>query len=323
MKKILAVFMAFVTVLAVLCGCGGSAGQDAGREDAQEDGGKIRVVTTVFPLYDFTRQIAKDLADVSMLSGNGADLHNYQPSAEDIVKIAECDLFIFIGGESEEWAEDVLALNPREGRRVICVMDEMRDELALEETAEGMEAEDGEASYDEHVWLSLSSAQTICGLIADALAGMDGAHASFYQDNERGYAEQLAALDEEYRSAVEEASVRTLLFADRFPFRYLARDYGLEYYAAFSGCSAETEASFETIRFLAEKADELGLGTILQIEGSDGSIARTVRQNTRSADQQILTMDSLQSATAEEAAGGKTYLETMRANLEVLRLALS
>ena len=219
---------------------------------------------------------------------------------------------------------------------VIDLLDALGDAVKEEEVVEGMEAEhdhdhedheeDHEEEgpeYDEHVWLSLKNAQTLCRAIAGGLAEADGDNADRYEQNAEAYCDKLKALDEDYAKAVQDGTAKTLLFADRFPFRYLADDYGLNYYAAFTGCSAESEASFETIVFLAGKVDELGLGTILQIESADGSIARTVVENTKTKDQQILTLDSLQSVTASEVEAGTTYLSVMESNLEVLRQALA
>lgn len=183
--------------------------------------------------------------------------------------------------------------------------------------------EHDEIEYDEHVWLSLRNAVLIVEKISEAVQAIDVKNAAVYRQNSSRYAADLMALDTEYSRAVESAKVRTVLFADRFPFRYLASDYGLSYYAAFAGCSADSEASFETLAFLSKKVDELGLGTILTIEKSDGRLASTVKATTKRKNQKVLAMDSLQSVSKKEAAKGKTYLGTMRQNLEVLRQALN
>ena len=171
--------------------------------------------------------------------------------------------------------------------------------------------------------LSLKNSSLIVDKIAEALKKADTQHADAFQTNADAYKNKLNELDKQYQDAVDKASVKTLLFGDRFPFRYLTDDYKLDYYAAFVGCSAETEASFETITFLAGKADELQLKAIMQIETSDGSIAKTVRDNTKTKDQTILTLDSLQSVTSERAKNGETYLSIMTANLDILKEALS
>lgn len=296
----------------------------------------LSVVTTIFPEYDWVMNILGENpgnAEVSMLLDNGVDLHSFQPTAEDILKISNCDLFLYVGGESDEWAEDALAEGGSEDRVVLNLLKMLGDQVVEEELVEGMEEEEEEAGegeegeeegpeYDEHVWLSLRNSSVLIEKIAEALSAADPANAQTYQDNAGAYKEELAALDAEYQKTVDGASGRTLLFGDRFPFRYMADDYGLEYYAAFAGCSAETEASFETIVFLAGKVDELSLGSVMTIEGANHQIAETVRDNTSSRDQQILTMDSMQSTTSKDVADGASYLSIMEKNLEVLKEAL-
>ena len=196
----------------------------------------------------------------------------------------------------------------------------MQAEEEEEESAEGDSEEEPE--YDEHVWLSLKNAKVICDAIEKDLADLDPDNADAYAKNLEDYTGQLDALDQEYQTAVDAAPQKTLLFGDRFPFRYMVDDYGLTYYAAFVGCSAETEASFETITFLAQKVDELGLKNIMTIEKSDQKIAKTIRDNTKNKDQNILTLDSMQSTTSDDVKNGETYLSAMKSNLEVLKEAL-
>ena len=195
------------------------------------------------------------------------------------------------------------------------------DEKHDHEHEEG-EEHDHEHESDEHVWLSLRNTQVLVSAIADSLGVVDSANADTYQTNAAAYNEKLSALDAEYAAAVDAASVKTVLFGDRFPFRYLVDDYGLNYYAAFAGCSAETEASFETILFLAEKVNELDLSSVLTIESSDGKIADTIIQSTNDKDQQVLVLDSMQSTTSEDVRDGAAYLSIMENNLEVLKEAL-
>ena len=330
MRKKLALLLCAVLMIGLLSACGGDKKEAAGSNSAARSREPLRIVTTIFPIYDWVREVLGDEADgaeITMLLDSGVDLHNYQPAAPDILKLAACDLFIYVGGGSDQWAEAALAEAVDPDMRIISLLEVLGDRVKEEETVEGMEREeeddgDAGAEYDEHVWLSLRSAQIFCSEIADTLGQIDPEHAGIYAENADAYNAELSALDQAYAEAVENGSVHTLLFGDRFPFRYLADDYGLDYYAAFSGCSAETEASFETIIFLAGKTDELALGAILQIESSDGSISRTIRDNTQTKDQKILTLDSLQSTTSADAAEGVTYLSVMRSNLEVLRAAL-
>ena len=326
MKKYIALLLSVLLLICSMTGCGTS--KPAQKPD---DSKKISVVTTIFPEYDWVSQIVGDTdsTEIKLLLDKGVDLHSYQPTADDIVKVASCDLFIYVGGESDEWVEDALAEATNKDMKVINLLEALGDSVKEEEVIEGMEAEEEEEEseeeepeYDEHVWLSLKNAQLLCRAIADVLAEIDPANAESYQANTASYCDKLAALDAEYREAVSAGEKNTLLFADRFPFRYLVDDYGLNYYAAFVGCSAETEASFETILFLAERVDELGLSSILQIESADGRIAETVKQATSAKDQQILTMDSMQSATMNDVKNGTTYLSMMEKNLEVLKEAL-
>lgn len=332
MKKIITLMLVAVLAVCALSGCGTSKSG----EDTKDK--KIKIVTTIFPEYDWVMQILgdkADKADVTMLLDKGVDLHSYQPSTADIAKISEADVFIYVGGESDEWVEDVLKEAKNKNLKVINLMDVMGDKAKEEEVKEGMqpeeeehaeEAKDGkeeeEVEYDEHVWLSLKNAKIFTKKIADVLSEVDKDNAKTYQANYESYAKKLDDLDKKYADAVASAKNKTLVFGDRFPFRYLVNDYGLDYYAAFVGCSAESEASFETVTFLAKKIDELGLGNVLTIEGKNHKIANTVVDNTKNKDQKVLTMDSMQSTTSKDVKDGATYLGIMEKNLEVLKEAL-
>ena len=331
MKKIITFMLVAVLAVCALSGCGTSKSG----EDTKDK--KIKIVTTIFPEYDWVMQILgdkADKADVTMLLDKGVDLHSYQPSTADIAKISEADVFIYVGGESDEWVEDVLKEAKNKKLKVINLMDVMGDKAKEEEVKEGMQAEEEEAEeakdgkeeeeveYDEHVWLSLKNAKIFTKKIADVLSEVDKDNAKTYQANYESYAKKLDDLDKKYAEAVASAKNKTLVFGDRFPFRYLVNDYGLDYYAAFVGCSAESEASFETVTFLAKKIDELGLGNVLTIEGKNHKIAKTVVDNTKNKDQKVLTMDSMQSTTAKDVKDGATYLGIMEKNLEVLKEAL-
>ena len=305
----------------------------------------LKIVTTIFPIYDWVRQIIGEQdADVTMLMDSGVDLHNFQPTAQDILTIAQCDLFIFVGGESDEWTEDVLKTAKNESMTVISLLDALGDDVKEEEIVEGMEHEhdhdkdedhdehdhdededheEHEHEADEHVWLSLRNAEKLVKVIAETLAEIDAEKAEPYRANAESYIEKLQALDAQYAEAVNAAAFQTLLFGDRFPFRYLADDYGLTCYAAFAGCSAETEASFQTILFLAQKVDELGLPAVLTIENPKTRIAETVVNATQKKNQKILSLNSMQGVTAQEVKDGAAYLSLMESNLIVLRDALN
>lgn len=518
MKKLLYCLLAVVVTATLFAGCSNQAADDENASNVPKSGNSssetIKIVSTIFPQYDWVRQILGDNADnaeLTLLLNSGVDLHSYQPTVDDIVAISTCDMFIYVGGESDAWVEDALAAASNEDMVVINLLEVLGDAVVEEEIIEGMEhdhdhsheeidpdnigdrelsyyaedwvtienalnsgAMDGyvqhnaeanetdfdsqmtafqthwasdypafeitenglvldgtavayryagyelivgddsvtvwygyeavdtmgvapkfiafndhtaesddhdhehehedehdhekpshfhmrygdeslsalveiegwaptyflssmsneavaeamsghshdEAELDEHVWLSLRHAQTLTTYIADKLGEVDPENSAVYTANANTYNGKLSALDAEYQSVVDSASIKTLLFADRFPFRYLVDDYNLDYYAAFSGCSAETEASFETIVFLATKINELRLENILVIESSDKSIAETVSENTNDKNQQILVLDSIQSVTSSGIASGATYLSAMESNLAVLEEAL-
>jgi len=293
----------------------------------REPGGrKLNIICTTFPQYDWVRQILGEQAEtveLILLLDNKIDLHSYQPAVADIVKISSCDLFIYVGGESDAWVDDVLKDAVNEDMIVISLLEALGDAAKIEEIVEGMEDEEHEDEWDEHVWLSLKNAQILCTAIADVLAALDADHTDTYQSNLRAYTEKLSALDAEYQEAVAAAPVKTLLFGDRFPFRYLVEDYGLTYFAAFAGCAAEAEAGFQTIIFLADKVDELGLHTICVTESADQSIAKTIRDSTAAKNQNILVLDAMQSVTRGDIENGISYLAIMESNLSMLKAALS
>lgn len=346
MKKNISVLLAAILMVSCLSACGLEGASKAAASS------QLQIVTTIFPEYDWVMNILGDKAndvEVTMLLDNGVDLHSYQPTAEDIMKISSCDLFIYVGGESDEWVEDALKEATNIDMCVIDLLDVLGDSVKEEEVVEGMQEEEHhhededadhehedadehdhdheedeeEVEYDEHVWLSLKNAAMLTKSISNALQVIDKDNAEIYKANADSYISKLNALDKKYHDTVSSASKKTLLFGDRFPFRYMTDDYGLSYYAAFVGCSAETEASFETISFLAGKVDELSLNSIMTIEGPDHRIAETIVQNTTRKDQKVLTMDSMQATTSKDVLGGATYLGIMEANLNVLSEALN
>lgn len=327
MKKITVLLLALFMLVGALAGCGKQ--NDTNQTD------KLSIVTTIFPEYDWVREILGDKADnaeITMLLDNGVDLHSYQPTADDIVKISDCDLFIYVGGESDEWVEDALRNAANRNMKVINLLEVLGDSVKTEEIVEGMQEEEHEhedaeeheheEEADEHVWLSLKNAKMLVRVISKALQELDPNNKDIYAANADAYVKKLSALDAEYQAAVDAASNKTILFGDRFPFRYLVDDYGLRYYAAFVGCSAETEAGFETISFLAKRVDEWKLPCVLTIEGAQHKIAETVVRNTTAKNQRVLTMDSMQSTTSKDVKNGTTYLSVMEKNLSVLKEAL-
>ena len=370
MRKGIVIVMAVMLILGCLTACGSEKNADSTGTSTKADGGKMQIVTTIFPEYDWVMNVLGENpagAEVTMLLDNGVDLHSYQPSAADILKISTCDLFIYIGGESDTWVKDALKEATNKNMIVINLMETLGDSVKEEEIVEGMEGHDhdhgedadhdhegenehkedadhdheggsehkedadhdhedghkgGDIEYDEHIWLSLRNASVAVKAISDAVRKIDPAHDGVYEKNCTAYQEKLKNLDDEFKKVVDGASVKTLLFGDRFPFRYFVDDYGLDYYAAFVGCSAETEASFETIIFLANKVDELSLHAVMTIEGTDHRIAETIINNTTAKNAQLMSMDSMQSTSMKDVQNGVTYLSIMEKNLSVLKEAL-
>lgn len=312
-----------ITLILIISGC--SSKNDVQRSPSEN----LRIAAAIFPAYDWTRNILGENpadAELTLLLDNGVDLHSFQPSVDDILTISNADLFIYVGGESDQWVTDALKQAGNPDLKILKMLDVVGSAAVIEETVEGMQADlehaEEEDALDEHIWLSLRNAAVITDAIAAALEELDPANAQVYSKNAVSYKEKLSDLDHEYEEAVSKAPFKTILFGDRFPFRYLVEDYGLNYYAAFSGCSAETEASFETIAFLFKKTDELNLPAVLTIDGNDRKIAETIIMNTQSKNQRILTLNSMQSVTSKDIQKGITYLSVMENNLQVLKQAL-
>ena len=443
MKKIFALLLALLMLASVLAGCASeqvnndtnpetkpdaSANTDVNAKPAAEKAPEksLKIVTTIFPEYDWVREVLVDQAEndeLTMLLDNGVDLHSYQPTADDIVKISDCDLFIYVGGESDGWVDDALKNATNKDMKVINLLEVLGDSVKAEEVVEGMQETEHDHDHDHSKEVSTFEDDEVQdrslsdwagdwqsaypfvldGTLEDAFAAMaekgemtaeeyrtyyqngyktditnidiEGDHIEFtYEDSKKvgsnykyvgyyiqnwstgtkaamyrfeaedkdsgapvyiefndhmiepaaaaAYIEKLSALDGEYQAAVDAATYKTVLFGDRFPFRYLVDDYGLSYYAAFVGCSAETEASFETVSFLAKKVDESKLPCVLTIEGAQHKISETIVQNTAEKNQKVLTMDSMQSTTSNDVASGTTYLSVMEKNLSVLKEAL-
>ena len=317
MKKITAIFLALITAVSVFSGCSASVNTDSG---------KFNIICTIYPEYDWLKNLTDGAQNVetTLLLDNGADMHSYQPSVRDIVKISTCDMFIFVGGESDDWVYDALDQAQNKDMLVINLLDILGDKAKEEEEVEGMQTDkkgEDEPELDEHAWLSLKNAEFFCEKISDKLIEADGKNKDIYEKNTLNYVDKLKELDKKYQNELANAKHDTLIFCDRFPFRYLVDDYNLNYYAAFPGCSSETDASFETVIFLAEKLDEFGLSAVMTIDGSDSEIADTVILASQSRSAEVLPLNSMQSETIEKADG--SYLSIMKNNLEVLKKALN
>ena len=327
MKPKMKTILTAVLLLFLLTGCASKT------QPAEQNTGHLKITAAVFPAWDWARNILGENpsgAELTLLTDSGVDLHSYQPSVDDILTISNSDLFIYVGGESDRWVSDALKQAANPDMHIISMLGTLGDAAMQEELAEGMqaetedeEAEDNGPEYDEHVWLSLRNAEILCNAVTAELSALDSANAGTYSENNEAYLQKLRELDRAYQDVISGSPIKTLLFGDRFPFRYLTEDYGLNYYAAFSGCSAETEATFETISFLARKTDELDMPAVLTIDVSDRRIAQTIVQNTADPSRPILTLDSMQAVSAKDIQNGTTYLSVMEKNLEVLKQALS
>lgn len=309
-KRIIAALLS----VAVLFGIGGCS------YNAENDSGKLKIVTTIFPQYDFARQIGGDRAELKMLVTPGGESHAYEPSPQDITAVKNCDIFICAGGESDVWTGKILDAIGTEDISVIRMMDcvEVVEEEHVEGMVEGM-FEDEEEEYDEHVWTSLRNAQLIAQEIGEKMMELDSDNAEFYRDNLEDYIGRLGELDKEYSEAVEGAENKVLVFGDRFPFRYLFNDYELEYYAAFPGCSTSTDVSASNVAFLINKVKELELPVVYYVEFSAGKVADTIGAETGA---ETLLFHSCHTVSKDEFEEGVTYEMLMRNNLEVLKRGL-
>lgn len=351
MKKYIGIGLSILVAIMMVLGCAkkestGSSEAESGSsvtesssvaESKSEETKKLSIVTTIFPAYDWVKQVVGDNknVEISFLIDKGVDLHSYQASAADIAKITDSDLFVYVGGDSDDWAEDIIKENPN--LKYINMVDSIGEAALAEELVEGMqdeeehdneseehaneegEHEEGEEEIDEHVWLSIKNAETIVSAIEAKLAEIDPDNKAEYEKNANDYLAKLDELDKEYKDTLSSIQNKTIIVGDRFPFRYLVNEYGIKYYAAFKGCDAGSEASFETVKFLANKMDELNMTDIFIIDGSKGDLAKTIVDNTKDKNAKVLVLDSMQSTKSSDNA---SYLDIMKKNLEVLKEVL-
>ena len=342
--RVAALAVALLLTVASLSSCGGSPGDSAASgstSTASGKDGRLKVVTTSFAAWDWTRQVLGDRADdvqVTYLLDNGVDMHSYQPDAEDIGKILDADLFIYVGGTSDSWVKDVLksADDPPE---TIDLMKTLGNGVKLEERVQGMEeepdeetghehgSEDGhthsDLEYDEHVWMSPANAILFTNAIQEKLSSIDPEHAGEYGENAAAYTSRLDKLQRDYQDAVDGSEHRTIIVADRFPFRYLTDEFGIKYYAAFAGCSAESEASFDTVIFLAGKVRELNAPVVLRTETGTDDLPDTIIEASGQKNVKVGVLDSMQSVRSSQMENGMTYISIMRKNLKVIKEALN
>lgn len=308
----------------LLTGCGQTA-------PAPADDGRLKIVTTVFPAYDFARAAGGELADVTLLLPPGAESHSYEPTPADILAVQDCDLFIYLGGESDAWVDTILSAVEPQGavmRMIDCV------DLLEEETVEGMQAQPGHdhdheehddhdshglgqvVEMDEHVWTSPRNAAVITRAVGEKLAELDGANAALHRANAEDYAARIDELDGKFAAFFDSQPSRTIVFGDRFPLRYFAEEYDLDYYAAFPGCGTQTEPSAATIAFLTEKVAEEHIPTVWYIEFSNHLVADSIAE---AAGTQTAMFHTCHNVSGQELAEGATYLSLMEGNLETLK----
>lgn len=311
MKRIISLLLCVALTAGMLCSCSRIARSD-----------ELKIVCTTFVQYDFAKNILGSDENLILLIDNGADLHGFEPTAEDIVNIATASLFVYGGGVSDNWVTKTLEAASNDGLKTFALMDYVEPLCADHEHAEheGHEHHHEENEIDEHVWLSLKNAVVIVEELCDAICGIDPDNAEVYKANAAEYTDKLNKLDADYEAAISDSENNFLLFADRFPFIYLMTDYSLEYHAAFTGCSSETQASTETMKSLIDETREHSLSVILIIDGSDGRVAQQVSDETGA---EIMTLNSCQSVSMKEIEKGVNYLDLMTENLEVIKEALN
>ena len=318
----------------LLAGCGTERAEGVS-EEVQDDG-RISVVTTIFPQYDFVRQIAGENVELKMLLKPGEETHSYEPTPQDIIAIQNSDIFIYVGGENDAWVEDILESMPEADMLTLKLMDCV--DTVEEEHVEGMQEQPGHSheeeeshedeteeehsvhEIDEHVWTSPVNASAIVDKIKELLVQADPENRQIYEENAEAYEAELAELDAEFRDVVDNAGRRLVVFGDRFPFRYFADEYGLDYYAAFPGCASDTEPSAATMAFLINKVKEEEIPAVLKMELSNENIANAIAEATGT---EVRTFYSCHNLTAEEFEDGETYLSMMQKNVETLKEVLN
>ncbi len=307
MKKILALIFTLALLASSLCACKSTGGD-----------GKLKIVATIFPAYDFARNIAGEHADVSLLLPPGVEPHSYEPTPKDMVSIQNCDVFIYNGGESESWIQDVI--NSIGGGFKVVKMTDCVDTLLKEDEDEGDHDHGDEPEYDEHIWTSPVICEDICAAISEALCEKDSENAADYKQNAAAYINKLSELDREIKDAVKSAKRRELIFGDRFPFKYFSSEYGLDCYAAFPGCSTQTEPSAAKMAELISKTKDDHIPAVFYIEMSNMSVADTLAEST-GADK--LLLHSCHNLSRDELARGEDYISLMKNNLKNLKIALN
>lgn len=318
MRKMFTVITAMALFVLLITGC--SAQKEQPSQNDTKD--QLKIVTTIFPPYDFASQIAGGKASVSMLLPPGAESHSYEPTPQDILKIQKCDVFIYTGGDADVWVDNILSSMDTSKMTIIKMMDCVP--TVEEQVVEGMQPDEDEAEadgpeYDEHVWTSPANAMKITQAISDALCKLEPDNKAYYQKNTEDYIAKISKVDQEFKDIVSHASRKTIVFGDRFPLRYFADEYGLKYYAAFPGCSTETEPSVNTIKYLVDKVNTEKIPVVFYIEFSNHKTADSICEATGA---KALMFQSCHNVTQEDMDSGKTYVDIMTENAQKLKEAL-
>lgn len=312
-RKLLAVITAAATVLS-LCACSSESGY------SNSDSGKLKIISTVFPPYDLARQIAGDNAEISILLPTGSEIHNYEPSAKDMIAIRNCDIFLYIGGENEQWAEKLINSNDTENVTAVKLIDYVPTLSEDEDEHDHDHDHEHEHETDEHIWTSPKNAQLMLSAVYDAICKVDPSNKQTYTKNKDAYAKQLSDLDNAYRSAVDNTKNKTIVLADKFPFRYLAHEYGLEFSAAFAACSDESEPGVSTMIKLTKTIKENNIPAVYYLEFSSTKIADTLCDETGATK---LMLHSCHNVSKQDIENNVSYVNLMKQNLENLKLTLN
>lgn len=327
MKKVLTYMLTALLITAIFTGCEQNTGSS--QQSVEDD--SITVVTTIFPLYDFARAVSGSKAHVTMLIDPGAEVHTFDPTTDDIIKIQECDVFVYVGGENDKWVDTVLSSMNTGGKKIVRLMDTVAP--VEEEIVEGMQHEEDDAEehadeedhphegeFDEHIWTSPKNAMLMVSAIAEAMGKADETNAEAYKKNEADYNTQIGEVDKRIQGIVDNASRKVILVADRFPFRYMVDEFGLDYSAAFSGCSAESDVSVGTLTYLIDKVKAQSIPYIYYIELSNKKVAESVAEQTGA---NMLLLHSCHNVTKSDFDAGVTYVKLMQQNADNLEKGLN
>jgi len=322
MKKLICIILSAVFIMTVLGGCAENSVNNSKTESTDKN--KISIVATIFPQYDFARAIAGDKADVIMLVAPGTEIHSYDPSPADIIKIQKADVFIYTGGEADVWVNKILLSMDISKKKIVRIMDCI--DAVEEETVAGMQSEEeekraqDEIEYDEHIWTSPKNAIKITNAIATAICEADSANSDVYSINAEAYTSEIADVDDQIQTIVDNAKFKIIVVGDKFPFRYFVDEYGLDYKAAFNGCSTETEASAKTITYLIDTVKSNNISSVFYIELSNQNIAKAISEQTGA---KMLLLNSCHNVSKYDFVKGVTYVSLMKDNAENLNKGLN